>query len=69
MAGGPKEILALTGFVSDHPDWFFLIFFGLQRRFFFAETAPHSLQTKSPGFDLRFLFFSWHRIAVSLMSS
>jgi hypothetical protein len=29
---------------------YFLTFFGLQSRFFFAATAPHSLQRKSPGF-------------------
>jgi hypothetical protein len=32
---------------------YFLTFFGLQRRFFFAATAPHSLQRKSPGFARR----------------
>jgi hypothetical protein len=35
---------------------YFFTFFGLQRSFFFAETAPHSLQRNSPGFGLRFGF-------------
>jgi hypothetical protein len=32
---------------------YFLIFFGRHRRFFFAATAPQSLQRKSPGFAFR----------------
>ena len=60
--------MALPEFAGDHPDLFFLTFFGLQRCFFLVETAPHSRQTKSPGFDVRFPFLSWHRMARSLRS-
>jgi len=38
--------------------------FGSQSFFFFADTTPHSLQRKSPGFDLRIGFPFWQLTAV-----